>query len=57
MTIYASGIRVLEATRLRIADIDSKRMTIRIRQGKGKKDHPFTGKRHQSADQTGDSRS
>lgn len=38
MTIYASGIRVLEATRLRIADIDSKRMTIRIRQGKGKKD-------------------
>jgi site-specific recombinase XerD len=56
MTIYASGIRVLEATRLRIADIDSKRMTIRIRQGKGKKDHPFTGKRHQSADYTGASR-
>jgi site-specific recombinase XerD len=38
MTIYAGGLRVSEATRLRISDIDSKRMVIRVEQGKGRKD-------------------
>lgn len=38
MTTYATGLRILETTRLRLSDIDSRRMTIRIQQGKGKKD-------------------
>lgn len=38
MTIYSAGLRIGEALNLRISDIDSKRMQIRIEQGKGKKD-------------------
>jgi integrase/recombinase XerD len=38
MLIYSSGLRVSEAARLRVSDIDGKRMVIRIRRGKGKKD-------------------
>jgi integrase/recombinase XerD len=38
MTLYATGVRVSEAARLRVDDIDSKRMLIRVHQGKGKKD-------------------
>lgn len=36
--IYATGMRVSEAVHLRVADIDSQRMMIRIVQGKGHKD-------------------
>lgn len=38
MTTYASGLRVSEACQLKVTDIDSQRMTIRIEQGKGAKD-------------------
>jgi integrase/recombinase XerD len=37
-TAYACGLRVSEVTRLRIEDIDSGRMLVHIRQGKGNKD-------------------
>lgn len=37
-TIYASGLRVSELCRLKIGDIDSQRMMLRIVQGKGGKD-------------------
>lgn len=35
---YAAGLRVSEVTGLRITDIDSQRMAIRVEQGKGRKD-------------------
>lgn len=38
MTAYAAGLRVSEVVGLRPDDIDSKRMVIRVRQGKGRKD-------------------
>lgn len=37
-TIYATGLRVSEAAKLKVGDIDSKRMVIHIRNGKGRKD-------------------
>lgn len=38
MTMYASGLRVMEACRLQVTDIDSTRMLIHVHAGKGKKD-------------------
>ncbi len=38
MTIYAGGLRVSEGIGLRVEDIDSARMTLLIRQAKGRKD-------------------
>jgi len=38
MTLYSSGLRIGEVLRLKISDIDSKRMQLRIQQGKGRKD-------------------
>lgn len=36
--IYSAGLRIGEVIRLKVNDIDSKRMMIHIRQGKGRKD-------------------
>jgi site-specific recombinase XerD len=38
MTAYGTGMRVSEVIRLKVSDIDSQRMLIRVEQGKGKKD-------------------
>lgn len=41
-TLYATGLRVSEAAHLQIGDIDSGRMVMRVRQGKGRKDRYVT---------------
>ena len=38
MTAYAAGLRISETVSLRVTDIDSRRMMIRVEQGKGRKD-------------------
>jgi len=38
MTIYAAGLRIGEVTHLKVSDIDSGRMMIRVNEGKGLKD-------------------
>ena len=38
MLIYSAGLRVGEAVRVRVSDVDRDRMMIRVRAGKGKKD-------------------
>lgn len=38
MTAYAGGLRISEVIRLKVTDIDSARMMIRIEKGKGEKD-------------------
>ena len=38
MTLYSTGMRRAEVTRLKVSDIDSERMVIHIQQGKGGKD-------------------
>jgi site-specific recombinase XerD len=38
MACYGAGLRVSEAVALKISDIDSKRMVLRVEQGKGRKD-------------------
>ncbi|TPW20590.1 MAG: integrase family protein [Elusimicrobia bacterium] len=41
-TMYATGLRVSEAVRLKVTDIDGDRMTLRVEQGKGRKDRYAT---------------
>jgi site-specific recombinase XerD len=38
MTTYAAGLRVGEVVRLKLTDIESERLLLRIEQGKGRKD-------------------
>jgi integrase/recombinase XerD len=38
MTLYATGLRRAELARLKISDIDSERMVIHVKGGKGRKD-------------------
>ncbi len=38
MTAYGAGLRHSEVVALRVEDIDSHRMVLRVRQGKGRKD-------------------
>jgi len=46
MTLYATGLRRAELCGLKVADIDSQRMILHVRQGKGKRDRdlPMTPK-------------
>jgi integrase len=38
-TLYAAGLRVSELCTLQVTDIESQRMVIRVRQGRGQRDH------------------
>jgi len=38
MTVYAAGLRLSEATALKVTDLDRPRMQLRVRQGKGAKE-------------------
>jgi integron integrase len=40
--MYGSGLRVMESVRLRVSDVDIERLTLRIREGKGKKSRLVT---------------
>ena len=42
MTLYGTGLRREELCRLKVEDVDSKRMVIHVRQGKGNKDRDVT---------------
>ncbi len=43
--LYATGVRRTEAARIKVEDIDSKRMVIHIRQGKGARDRMYRSRR------------
>jgi len=42
MTLYGTGLRREELCRLKVTDVDSQRMVIHVRQGKGRKDRDIT---------------
>jgi len=51
MICYAAGLRIAEATHLKITDIDSQHMVIRVDQGKGRKDR-YVKKLHECVPDT-----
>lgn len=44
--LYGSGLRLMEATRLRVKDLDFEYMEILVRNGKGEKDRPPSCRAH-----------
>jgi site-specific recombinase XerD len=42
MTLYGAGLRREELCRLKVTDVDSRRMVLHVRQGKGRKDRDIT---------------
>ncbi len=47
ITVYSGGLRIGEVSRLKVSDIDSSRMMIRVKEGKGLKDrYTLLGKRN-----------
>ena len=58
MTLYSTGVRRSELVRLRVQDIDSERMVVHIRKGKGGKDRdlPLCTKRRYASTGAGRSR-
>jgi integrase/recombinase XerD len=42
MTLYGTGLRREELCRLKVTDVDSQRMVLHVRQGKGRKDRDVT---------------
>jgi integrase len=53
MTLYATGMRRSELARLKVNDIDSQRMIIRVVQGKGGKDRDSSARRARGSDAEG----
>jgi integrase len=54
MATYSAGLRVSQVARLKVSDIDSQRMTLRVDQGKGAKDrYTLLSKRLRSCAGTG----
>jgi integrase/recombinase XerD len=59
MVLYSTGMRRAEVTCVKVSDIDSQRMLIHIKQGKGGKDRdvPLSPKLLETLRETGDGRS
>jgi len=52
---YSAGLRIAETARLKVTDIDSKRMMVWVQQGKGGKDRLHSNTAHLGAEPHGSS--